>query len=573
MSGSVRQPLSLSAADLSRMGRVQARLNEVARDGRFTGVFTYRGVPLRDLIELASPGKEEGDFTKLIDLAVVVRGAGGHRAVLSWGEVMYRDPGDAIIALAAEPVMPMKQCSDCHKSASEYRKYAEPLSRAVLLPRLVLPGDFYADRCVEGVTGIEVVDLRPPLKTDRTKKPHSPSFEITLPGKPAVKISSLGPAGRTEVSAKQVGDGKGFHGTKRYEGVPLAGLLAASKLEPGLDGVFLVSAPDGYRSAVSAGELLLGEAGRSIIVADREGGSPLRDPGRFAVIMPRDLSADRWVKAVDRIRFIPLGGGPSLSIVGVGCGDTRLVTLEALSAMARADAFVCTDDIKSRFAKYMGGKPVLYDPLLNLAHYYRKMNPGVGEAEAKKKVEELRAANIRSIKDALKAGKSVAFLEYGDPTIYGSWTYWLYEHFGRDEVKVVPGVSAFNAANAMIGKNVAARGSVVITVPNGLRDNEKMLEAVARGGDTVAIFIGLTELGGLMPLLKKYYPAATPAAVAYRAGYEGSQSRGPDHGGWPAGGRGAEQREVFRAHLHRPGTQIGRGHGVEWTIFPDSPKS
>jgi precorrin-4 methylase len=40
----------------------------------------------------------------------------------------------------------------------------------------------------------------------------------------------------------------------------------------------------------------------------------------------------------------------------------------------------------------------------------------------------------------------------------------------------------------------------------------------------VAIFIGLTELGGLMPLLKKYYPAGTPAAVAYRAGYEGSQS-------------------------------------------------
>jgi precorrin-4 methylase len=83
-------------------------------------------------------------------------------------------------------------------------------------------------------------------------------------------------------------------------------------------------------------------------------------------------------------------------------------------------------------------------------------------------------------------------------------------------------VSAFNAANAMIGRNVAARGSVVITVPDGIRKNEAMLAAVAKNGDTIAIFVGLADLPELMPVLKKYYTDDTPVAIAYRAGYAAS---------------------------------------------------
>jgi precorrin-4 methylase len=167
----------------------------------------------------------------------------------------------------------------------------------------------------------------------------------------------------------------------------------------------------------------------------------------------------------------------------------------------------------------MGGKPVLYDPLLSLPHYYSKMNPGVPMDEVKRRVEKLRADNITLIKDALKAGKTVAFLEYGDPTIYGSWTYWLYEHFSRDEVRVVPGVSSFNAANAMIGTNVARSGSVIITVPDGIKNNEAMVQAAAKHGDTLAIFIALNEVNNLLPVLRKYYSDGTPVFVVYKAGY------------------------------------------------------
>ncbi len=212
-------------------------------------------------------------------------------------------------------------------------------------------------------------------------------------------------------------------------------------------------------------------------------------------------------------------GGAKLYIIGVGCGDASLITQEAISYMARSDAFVCTKDIGERFAPYMAGRPMLFDPLMNLPHYYRKTHPGTSAEEAKRAVEKLRADNIELIKKTLSGGKSVGFLDYGDPTIYGSWTYWLMQHFAREQYHVVPGVSAFNAANAMIAKNVAVNGSAVITVPDGMRNNEDLVRAVAAKGDTLAIFVGLAELEALMPLVRKHFRDDTPVVVVYRAGY------------------------------------------------------
>ncbi|MGV7928686.1 MAG: SAM-dependent methyltransferase [Spirochaetota bacterium] len=522
VSGSVRQPLTITGDELSNMQTVRVRLNEMTLKKEYGGSFVYRGVPLKSVLELAAIEKEETDFPKQVDMAVIVRGADGSRAVLSWGEVMYRNAGDIVLALSAEPIMPMKKCSDCHKSAADYRKWWDPLHKKVALPRLVVTGDFFTERSIEGVTSIEIVDPRPKTPVRKMGGAQSPSFTIVNGKDTRGPVSDLASFARIEVSAKQVGDGKGFHGLREFEGASLAAVLKKLGINPGLDSVIIASAPDGYRSLISAGELLLSPSGGNIIVADSLGGKPIDKLGKFVIAVPDDLSADRWVRAVEKIEIVSFPEKASLSIIGVGCGDTSLITLEAISAMAKADAFVCTGDIAARFAKYMGGRPVLHDPLLNMAHYYRKMNPGVNEAEAKKKVEELRAANIRTIKETLASGKSVALLEYGDPTIYGSWTYWLLEHFKREDVRIVPGVSAFNAANAMIGRNVAARGSVVITVPDGIRTNEGMLAAVAKNGDTIAIFVGLAELPKLMPLLRKHYPGSTPVAVAYKAGYAGS---------------------------------------------------
>jgi precorrin-4 methylase len=522
ITGVVKQPLNLSMDDIRRFESVNARLNEVTSDKNFHGVFSYRGVPLRTLLELATVQKEESDFFKPVDMAIVIKNKEGQQTVLSWGEIFYRNPAEVLIAFSATPIMPHKECSGCH-TTEVFKPWFDHLKRDVGLPKLIVSIDFYTDRSLENITSIEVIDLHPSMTSQKMKNLFSPKFVLSGSVKKQLEISDISSYPRLEALAKTTGDGKGYHGLNTYAGVPLTEIIQKAGINPDMNSVILISAPDGYRSLISYGELFYGPYGRNIIIADMAEGQPLKENGKFIALLPDDLSADRWVKAVSRIEVISLKQKPKLSIIGVGCGDTSLLTLEAVSQMAKADAFLCTEDIRNRFAKYIGNKTVLFDPLLNAEPFFRKMNPGLSDAEAKKKLEDQRAGNIQSIRDAIKAGKHVALLEYGDPTLYGSWRYWLQEFM--DQIEIIPGLSAFNVSNAMI-RNVLCeecKGSIVLTVPKGLKANEALLKSVAESGDTLVIFIGLREMKNLMPLFRKYYPETTPVTVVYRAGYSDSE--------------------------------------------------
>jgi len=103
-----------------------------------------------------------------------------------------------------------------------------------------------------------------------------------------------------------VGEGKGFHGTPNYSGFSFIELLIRAGVKPDLMTVFRVSAPDNYRSVFSWGEISQNPAGRRMLLADRESGKPIEDGGRYFLIAPDDLMADRWIKAVQAIEKIEL---------------------------------------------------------------------------------------------------------------------------------------------------------------------------------------------------------------------------------------------------------------------------
>jgi DMSO/TMAO reductase YedYZ molybdopterin-dependent catalytic subunit len=456
ITGLVRQPIHISMDDLSRFEAVNVRLNEIKRDRNYQGVFNYHGIPLRTLLELASVQKEETDFPKQVDLAVVIRNKNGGQTVLSWGEVFYRNPAEIIIAFSAIPIIPHKTCKDCH-NPEFYQKWISPLNRQVGLPKLVVANDFYSDRSIEDITNIEVVDLRPKMVVQKLPELFSSGFTITGAVKQILECADLSSYLHLEIPAKQIGDGKGYHGLRNFRGVPLLELLDKAGIEPDLNTVLLVSAPDGYRSLISYGELSLNPEGRNIIIADRMDNQPITKTGKFVLIMPNDLSADRWVKAVNKIEVISLKQQAKLYIIGIGCADTSLISLEAISYMGKSGVFVSTEDIAKRFAKYMGNKPVLFDPLMNAEPFFRKKNPNLSEEEVKKKLEAQRAQSIQMIRDALNDGKNVAFLEYGDPTIYGSWIYWLQEFTDQnDAVELKRSLNLLDATLIIIGNVVGA---------------------------------------------------------------------------------------------------------------------
>jgi precorrin-4 methylase len=50
-----------------------------------------------------------------------------------------------------------------------------------------------------------------------------------------------------------------------------------------------------------------------------------------------------------------------------------------------------------------------------------------------------------------------------------------------------------------------------------------MLEALAKKGETLCIFMGIRDIPDLVPLFKEWYTDKTPAYLVYKAGYSGSE--------------------------------------------------
>lgn len=303
--GLVDHRLAFTLEDLSAFQSVTVQLNEVMRDGNYRGAFFYQGVPLRDLLRMVGIQKKRKSFFKAIDLALAVRNTEGKQVVLSWGEVFYRNPGNVLIALSAQPIMPHGDCKSCH-TPEVYRRWLDPLSRKIGFPKLVVASDTWSDRSLDDVAEIEIMDLCPGLPTQKVKKLYSETFEIGGPGITTARVHDLVGFPRNRTIINQVGEGKGYHGTKDVAGASFKAVMERFFPSLDLNGVFLVSAPDGYRSVLSYGEIFLSPAGERVTLADTINDASIGDDGKFIMIPPDDLMADRWVKAVQKIEWVPV---------------------------------------------------------------------------------------------------------------------------------------------------------------------------------------------------------------------------------------------------------------------------
>jgi len=521
ITGNVKQPLNLSLVDLTRFNTVRVQLNEVRKDGSYKGAWFYYGVPLRTLLETVSIAKEETAFSKAIDLAVLVRSSNGRQVALSWGEIFYKNSMDVIIATSATPIKPHHGCGSCHKPEASDR-YMRQFDREIGYPKLVVASDGYSDRSIENVVSIEVVNPTVTMPADKSAKLYSSSFVVTGEVKTERTFADLSGIPRKDMRVIHMGEGRAYHGIDDYSGVLFNSVLEKAGIEPKLSSIFIISAPDGYRSTFSYGEIFLNRAGENTLVADMQNGKKVEEGGKFIFVPGDDLMLDRDVKSVEKIEVIDLKRKPMLTYIGLGSGDTDLLTVEAVTAMSRADVFICNADIKKRFGKYMGDKPVLLDIYDFIPPVVKKENPGLSDDELAAKIEAKRKEIADSIKAELSKGKSVAILEYGDPTIWSASGY-IREHFDADMIDIVPGLSSFNVASALLKRHIGCRGSIILTNAKGVLDNKPLFRAAANSGETLSIFMALKNLPELIEFFKESYEPGVPVHIVYRAGYSGSE--------------------------------------------------
>jgi len=132
---------------------------------------------------------------------------------------------------------------------------------------------------------------------------------------------------------------------------------------------------------------------------------------------------------------------------------------------------------------------------------------------------------IEHIEHAHKAGKDVARVHSGDPSVYGA----IGEQIRRLEMlgidfEIIPGVTATSASAAWLGKELTLSGvsqTIIMTRYEGktpFPERERLPE-LARSGATLIIHLGITRIHKIVEELIPHYGENCPIAVCYRTSW------------------------------------------------------
>jgi precorrin-4 C11-methyltransferase len=191
--------------------------------------------------------------------------------------------------------------------------------------------------------------------------------------------------------------------------------------------------------------------------------------------------------------------------VGAGPGDPELLTLRGKRIIEQADLVIFADSLVHPGVAAFAG-------------------PGaevIGSASL-----TLEAVSERMIQ-AAQAGKLVARVQSGDPSIYGA----MHEQMVQldavgIEYAVVPGVSAVFAAAAALNAELTvpdvAQTVVLTRLPSRTTiPEQEQLRAMAAHGGTIALFLSITVIERVVSeLVAGGYAPETPAAVLHRVSWE-----------------------------------------------------
>ncbi len=216
----------------------------------------------------------------------------------------------------------------------------------------------------------------------------------------------------------------------------------------------------------------------------------------------------------------------SYKIVGIGPGDGDLMTVRAVAAIHGADVVFCSSKTREKLSPYVDftGKQIL-DGYGVLFRFYGRDCSQVKELKQSRQrmrceeYHQKQAEFAKLVRDAVSAGKHVVLLSGGDPTIYGP-DMWTVKELKEINPTVIPGLSAFNAANAALKVSL---GEVMLTAPfkkAGSRDTIEQLAGHDRA--TMVIFMP-RDMQDLFTRLARSYPSDTPVAIVGNAGMVGRE--------------------------------------------------
>ncbi len=132
---------------------------------------------------------------------------------------------------------------------------------------------------------------------------------------------------------------------------------------------------------------------------------------------------------------------------------------------------------------------------------------------------------LEILESEIRAGRSVARVHTGDPSIYGSTAEQMRK---LDELEidyeVIPGVSSFSAAAAALKQELTLpeiSQTVIITRAEGRTPmpEREQLEAYARTQATLVLFLSITLLRKVVRTVKEFYGDDCPISIVHKASH------------------------------------------------------
>ncbi|MEB3323092.1 MAG: precorrin-4 C(11)-methyltransferase [Synechococcaceae cyanobacterium] len=192
-----------------------------------------------------------------------------------------------------------------------------------------------------------------------------------------------------------------------------------------------------------------------------------------------------------------------VSIVGAGPGAPDLLTLRAARAIERAEVLVWTDSL---------------------------VNPAIA-ALAPAACERIRTSSLTLeevlavVIDRARAGRRVVRLHDGDPCLYGALQEQICRLADADlAVEVVPGLSAYQATAAALGRELTIPGLVQTIVLSraggrtGVPERESLAHLAALGA-SLCLYLSARHVEEVEAELLRHYPPDTPVAIGYRVSW------------------------------------------------------
>ena len=146
--------------------------------------------------------------------------------------------------------------------------------------------------------------------------------------------------------------------------------------------------------------------------------------------------------------------------IGVGPGDPELLTLKAINALKRIDVLIAPKTEKKSDSVALSIAQPHLKP--NVEIIYRTF-PMVKDFAAATEVFESHASEIMQL---LSDGRNVGFATIGDPMFYSTYIY-IFRLLKPRGAKIVtiPGVPAFLAIAAQIGRPIAFGNDILTVIP------------------------------------------------------------------------------------------------------------